>query len=138
MTCCKLNNSVIALALSPWQEKLDSDKSKNYERICLNNQNFFLNLAFRQVGEFFFKKTATWFLIGQYTCYQIFNNSIILSVFFVRDQNLRLLHVFQQDMVKNDSSILTMNTCPPAQDQWNFVRTSKFFSFYLEIYKNKF
>ena len=28
--------------------------------------------------------------------------------------------------------------CPPAQDQSNFVRTSQFFSFYLELYKNKF
>jgi hypothetical protein len=25
--------------------------SKNYERICLNEYNFFLNLAFGQVGE---------------------------------------------------------------------------------------
>jgi hypothetical protein len=27
---------------------------------------------------------------------------------------------------------------PPAQDQQNFVRTSKFFSFYLVLFKNKF
>jgi hypothetical protein len=31
-----------------------------------------------------------------------------------------------------------MSTCPTAQDQENFVRTSKFFSFYLELHKNKF
>jgi hypothetical protein len=30
-----------------------------------------------------------------------------------------------------------MSTDPPAQDQQNFVQTSKFFSFYLELYKNK-
>jgi hypothetical protein len=30
-----------------------------------------------------------------------------------------------------------MSTCPPAQDQVNFVRTSTFFSIYLDIY-NKF
>jgi hypothetical protein len=33
---------------------------------------------------------------------------------------------------------LMMSTCPTAQDQENFVRTSKFFSFYLELHKNKF
>ena len=27
---------------------------------------------------------------------------------------------------------------PPAQDQKKFVRTSKYFNFYLELYKNKF
>jgi hypothetical protein len=32
------------------------------------------------------------------------------------------------------SAALMMNTGPPAQDQQNFVRTSKFFSFYLDIY----
>jgi len=31
-----------------------------------------------------------------------------------------------------------MSNSPPAQDQQNFVRTSKFVSFYLELYKNKF
>jgi hypothetical protein len=31
-----------------------------------------------------------------------------------------------------------MSTGPLAQDQQNFVWTSKFFSFYLELYKNKF
>ena len=29
-----------------------------------------------------------------------------------------------------------MRTGPPAQDQYNFVWTSKSFSFYLELYKN--
>jgi hypothetical protein len=29
--------------------------------------------------------------------------------------------------------VLTMSTSPPAEDQLNFVRTSKFFSFYLDI-----
>ena len=31
-----------------------------------------------------------------------------------------------------------MSTGPPAQSPYNFVWTSKFFSFYLELYKNKF
>jgi hypothetical protein len=30
-----------------------------------------------------------------------------------------------------------MSTDPPAQDQQEFVQTSKFFSLYLELYKNK-
>jgi len=35
-------------------------------------------------------------------------------------------------------TVLMMNTDPLSQDQWNFVRTSKFFSFYLYNYiKNK-
>ena len=34
--------------------------------------------------------------------------------------------------------VLTMTTDHPTQDQSNFVRTSKVFSFYLEVYKNKF
>jgi len=38
----------------------------------------------------------------------------------------------------NRTAVLTMSTSPPAQDQQNFVRTSKFFSFDLELYKNKF
>jgi hypothetical protein len=40
----------------------------------------------------------------------------------------------------NNGTILTMSTCPLNQDQLNFVWTSKFFSFYLElpVYKNKF
>ena len=38
--------------------------------------------------------------------------------------------------VYKSKSVLTMNTGPQAQDQQNFVRTSKFFSFYfLLIYK---
>ena len=32
--------------------------SENYERICLNKYNFFLNLAFGQVGEQIKAKTA--------------------------------------------------------------------------------
>ena len=32
--------------------------------------------------------------------------------------------------------VLTMSTGPPTQDQQVFVQTSKFFSFYLELYKN--
>jgi hypothetical protein len=36
------------------------------------------------------------------------------------------------------TSVLTMSTGPPAQDQQNFVWTSKFVSFYLKLYKNKF
>ena len=35
-------------------------------------------------------------------------------------------------------AVLTINTGPLAQDQQNFVRVGKFFSFYLELYKNKF
>ena len=31
-----------------------------------------------------------------------------------------------------------INTSPPAQHQQNFVQTCKSFSFYLDIYKNKF
>ena len=29
-----------------------------------------------------------------------------------------------------------MNISPTALEQWHFVQTSKFFSFYLELYKN--
>jgi len=36
------------------------------------------------------------------------------------------------------TTVLTMSTGPPAQDQQNFVWTSRLFSFYLELYKNKF
>jgi len=32
------------------------------------------------------------------------------------------------------SPVLTMSTGPPAQDHQNFVQTSKFFSFYLELH----
>ena len=34
--------------------------------------------------------------------------------------------------------VLMISTDPPAQDQYNFVRTSQFYSFYLELNKNKF
>ena len=34
--------------------------------------------------------------------------------------------------------VLTMSTGPPVQDQSNFVQTTTFFNFYLELYKNKF
>jgi hypothetical protein len=34
-------------------------------------------------------------------------------------------------------TVLTMSTGSTALDQSNFVWTSKFFSFYLELYKNK-
>jgi hypothetical protein len=34
-------------------------------------------------------------------------------------------------------SVLTISTGPLSQDQKNFVWTSKFFSFYLELYINK-
>jgi hypothetical protein len=47
---CRLAAAVFALARSPGQVKL-VQTSGNYERICLNKQNFFLNLAFGQVGE---------------------------------------------------------------------------------------
>ena len=40
--------------------------------------------------------------------------------------------------MKAIKSVFMMSTGPPAQDQQNFVRTSKFFSFYLELYKYKF
>jgi hypothetical protein len=40
--------------------------------------------------------------------------------------------------MKAIKSVFMMSTGPPAQDQQNFVRTSKFFSFYLVLYKNKF
>ena len=33
--------------------------------------------------------------------------------------------------------VLTMSTGPPAQDQYNFAWTSKFFSFYVPVDKNK-
>jgi hypothetical protein len=33
--------------------------------------------------------------------------------------------------------VITMSTGPLAQDQLNFVQTTKFVSFYLELYKNK-
>jgi hypothetical protein len=33
--------------------------------------------------------------------------------------------------------VLTMSTAAPDQDQSNIVWTSKFFSFYLDIYKNE-
>jgi hypothetical protein len=35
-------------------------------------------------------------------------------------------------------TVLMMSTSFLAQDQYNFVWTSKFFNFYLELYKNKF
>jgi len=38
--------------------------------------------------------------------------------------------------VQVKTTVLTMNTSPPSQDQLNFVRTSNFFSFYLEIQSN--
>ena len=37
-----------------------------------------------------------------------------------------------------DTTVLMMSSGPPAKDQYNFVRTSKIFRFYLELYKNKF
>ena len=40
--------------------------------------------------------------------------------------------------MKAIKSVFMMSTGPSAQDQQNFVRTSKFFSFYLVLYKNKF
>jgi hypothetical protein len=40
--------------------------------------------------------------------------------------------------VYKSKSVLTMNTGSPAQDQQNFILTSKCFSFYLELYKNEF
>jgi len=40
--------------------------------------------------------------------------------------------------MKAIKSVFMMSMGPPAQDQQNFVRTIKFFSFYLELYKNNF
>jgi hypothetical protein len=37
-----------------------------------------------------------------------------------------------------DLAVLTMSTGAPVQHQLNFVRTSKSFNCYLELYKNKF
>ena len=44
---------VFALTHLPeaWDKQNWIRTSENYERICLNKQNFFLNLAFWQVGE---------------------------------------------------------------------------------------
>jgi len=36
------------------------------------------------------------------------------------------------------TAVLTMSIGPPVQDQYNFVRISTFFSFYLKLYQNKF
>ena len=41
-------------------------------------------------------------------------------------------------MVFFTNPVLTMSTDPLAQYQWNFVRTRKFFNFYVELYENKF
>jgi len=41
-------------------------------------------------------------------------------------------------LVTTYKPVFMMSTGSPAQDQLNFVQTSKFFSFYLELYKNKF
>jgi len=38
----------------------------------------------------------------------------------------------------NTFSVLAMGAGPMDQDQYYFVQTSKFFSFYLEMHKNKF
>ena len=37
---------------------------------------------------------------------------------------------------KNIQTVLAMSTGHPAHDQLNFVQTSKFFSFYLKVYKS--
>ena len=41
-------------------------------------------------------------------------------------------------LVTTYKPVLMMNTGSPAQDQFNFVQTSKYFSFSLELYKDKF
>jgi hypothetical protein len=45
-------------------------------------------------------------------------------------------HLLQR--LNNPVVVLMMSAGPPAQDQQNFVQTRKFFSFYLELVKNKF
>ena len=45
-------------------------------------------------------------------------------------KSLRLYFLLKSKL----KAVLTMSTGPPAQEQYNFVQTSKLFSFYLDLY----
>jgi hypothetical protein len=47
-------------------------------------------------------------------------------------------YIFWTDPLPHLIAVLTIRTDPLPQNEYNFIQTSKFFSFYLDIYKNKF